>query len=257
MTNRDLDPSTDDRLFGSASAASASPEARPAPTRKTRRTVFLLHGILLNRWFLWPLARYLTARGHHVVNLSYPSTKRNIEDHASWLFSQLDQHRPADPRIEWRADFVTHSLGGLVVRRLLYAHSVPEAGRFLQIVPPNRGSSVVRELRGGRLYDALYGRRSGRQLGDDSESLETLLGPRPPVEMGILLGDAPPAPVRSGNLAGGGDGSVSWEESQFDDRVPTLTIPHPHTLILFKHETWRIVDQFLVDGVNGAWSRQD
>lgn len=220
----------------------------PAAPAGTRHTVFLLHGILLNRWFLWPLARHLRARGHEVINLSYPSTKRNIEEHAAWLFEELDRVREAGR--PWQIDFVTHSLGGLVVRRLLHAFDVPEARRFLQIVPPNQGSSVARSLRDGRLYPLLYGDRAGYQLGKTPDEMQDLVGPRPrQVEMAILVGAAPAPPLRANSAcADGGDGTVAWTESELDREVPILTVPYSHTQILFKAETWRIVSRFLEEG---------
>src|SRR2546425_10488426 len=128
---------------------------------RTERLVFILHGILLNRWFLAPMAAFLAARGFRVVNRSYPSTRRTIEQHAAALGRVVEEesHRLEEAGVPYEVNFVTHSLGGLVVRYLLTHADVPRARRAVLLVPPNNGSLKARRFRRTLLYRLLYGAR--------------------------------------------------------------------------------------------------
>lgn len=215
-----------------------------------RPIVLLLHGILLNRWFLWPLERFLRSRGHRTLNLSYPSTRRTIEEHARSIADRIEREveRESAPRLH----IVTHSLGGLVARRLLTHElpgrgTLPRAGRLVQLVPPNGGSAVARVWRGRRIYRALFGTGAGWQLGSDAEEIDRICGTPSEVEWGIVMGWAP-CGIRASILGGPHDGVVSHAEMRMDPSIPTTTVEMGHTPLLFFPETWRQVSAFIARG---------
>ncbi len=220
-------------------------ERRDRSERQDRdpRTVVLLHGILLNRWALWPLERFLRSRGHRTLNLSYPSTRHSIEELTHQIAGRIADDRSENP-ID-RIDLVTHSMGGLIARRLLTHEDLPAPGRLVQIVPPNRGSEVARRWRGRRLYRALYGTSAGWQLGEGPEEIDRICGIPEEIEWGIVMGEAA-VPIRPW-LPTPNDWVVSHAEMMIGSR-PAIRIEGTHTALLWFHEAWQQVAAFIETG---------
>lgn len=68
----------------------------------------------------------LTRSGYHVVNVSYPSRKFPIEILANDFLHKLIAEKI--PRDAAKIHFVTHSLGGIILRQYLSVHSVTKLG---------------------------------------------------------------------------------------------------------------------------------
>ncbi len=107
-----------------------------------RHAVLLLHGLIRARSSMKPMAEALHQAGYEVINATYPSTKKPIEDHAQQISRLLERLEDVDT-----LSCVTHSLGGIVMRTLLAMD--PETqhwrtrfkiGRLLMIFPPNQGA---------------------------------------------------------------------------------------------------------------------
>jgi triacylglycerol lipase len=214
------------------------------------RLVFLLHGILLNRWFLAPMAGYLRRRGFRVVNRSYPSTRRTIEEHAAALeeavVAETRPLREADR--PYQVNFVGHSLGGLVVRYLLSHRTLPGTHRFVLLAPPNNGSRKARRFGQTRLYRLVYGRRAGAQLASEPPGIFLECGIPAGVEMGILAGVGGTfftVPTRV--LSGQNDGVLTLEEVCLPG-VPWKAIHCGHTTIVLHRRAMEEVAHFLEHG---------
>ena len=217
---------------------------------RTERLVFILHGILLNRWFLAPMAAFLAARGFRVVNRSYPSTRRTIEQHAAALGRVVEEEsrRLEEAGVPYEVNFVTHSLGGLVVRYLLTHAGVPRARRAVLLVPPNNGSLKARRFRRTLLYRLVYGARAGAQLASEPPGIFAECGMPVGVEMGILAGVVGSSlAIPTSVLDGPSDGVVLLEEAALPG-VPLKTVHYGHTTIVFRRGAMREVAHFLEHG---------
>ncbi len=128
-------------------------------------TVLLLHGFMRSKANMIAFEQALKKKPYQVKNWSYPSRKKRIEQHADDLVLQLQslaQQSPGQP-----IHFVTHSMGGLIVRCALNHPNCPheaQIGKAVLIAPPNRGSSFACALHKYKTLRHILGENSGEQL---------------------------------------------------------------------------------------------
>ncbi len=200
--------------------------------------VILLHGLCRSPQSMARLEKRLSAEGYAVVNAGYPSRSAPIEQ----LAPETIDRALASPLIAGvtRIHFVTHSMGGLLVRQYLATHSLPQLGRVVMLGPPNQGSEIVDALGGLRLFRWING-PAGGQLGTRSDSLPNRLGPVD-FELGVIAGDRSINWINSQIIPGPDDGKVSVERTRVagmkDHRVMHVT--HP-----FLMRNRRVMDQTL------------
>jgi triacylglycerol lipase len=222
--------------------------AAPAADVSTRETVVLLHGMGRTKASMLPLARALEHDGYRVVNLSYPSRTMPLETLAGeWLPQQLrDSGAATAPRLH----FVTHSLGGILVRAWLRDQAVPaNLGRVVMLAPPNAGSEVTDKLNTFPPYRWATG-VNGRRLGTGADSLSRQLGdwPRGLAELGIIAGDRSLNPFLSACLRGPNDGKVTVAATHLAGEHGHVVVHHSHTWLGWRRDTLAQTKAFLRDG---------
>jgi triacylglycerol lipase len=220
--------------------ASSSPAAFPAPADSP--TVVLLHGLGRTGASMRPMQEALEGAGYRVVNLGYPSRRHPIgaltdSVHAALRGCCAD----AGP-----LHFVTHSLGGILVRAYAEDHGAGGIGRVVMLSPPNRGSEVVDRLDDLPVFEWILG-PAALQLGTDAAGVAVGLGP-PPFDVGIIMGDASLNPLFSWWLPGPDDGAVSVESARLDGADDFLVVPYTHTFIMRREDVITQVLAFLHDG---------
>lgn len=234
--------------LASCVAAGAPPMRDPVATApvvtmdETAETVVLLHGLGRTQRSMGALERALAAAGYEVVNLGYPSRHHTVRDLADTLAAELDAccSNPTAP-----LHFVTHSLGGILVRAYSEAHGPDRIGRVVMLSPPNQGSEVVDRLP-ERLLSLLVG-PAGLQLGTDSTSLAHNL-PAVDFELGIIAGDASINPLFSWWLPGEDDGTVTVASTRVEGAEDFLVVPYSHTWIMTRAPVIEQVLSFLETG---------
>ena len=207
------------------------------------RSLVLVHGLARTRRSMLPLAREGEARGYSVINHGYRSTRAAIDEHATALAEVVGAIADAGP-----IDFVTHSLGGIIVRAML---ADPERrprrlGRVVMISPPNRGSELVDVLGGFRLYQLAMGSPGGA-LGTSPASTPNRLGPAD-FDVGIITGDRALNPILARLIDGPSDGKVSVERARLEGMRDFLVVRRSHSFIMRAPEVIEAVFRFLVTG---------
>jgi hypothetical protein len=212
--------------------------------------VVLLHGLARTWRSMRFLDRRLTGEGFHTCNVAYPSRRYPVETLASDFV--LPAILTAFGEGSGPIHFVTHSLGGIIVRHLAASGAPITFGRVVMLAPPNRGSEVVDRLRHWWPFRAVNG-PAGSQLGTSADSLPNTLGPAP-FEVGIIAGSRSINLILSTMIEGVNDGKVSLERAKLEGMADFLVVPASHPFIMNNREA---IDQTVYFLRHGTFRRPD
>ena len=201
---------------------------------KTPECVILLHGLARTSESMHDMAEAISQAQYHTVNLDYPSQDDTIENLAMEFVPKGLQKctNLATKRIH----FVTHSMGGIVLRYYLSKKTIKKLGRVVMLSPPNQGSEVTDKLKDWDIY-RWYNGPAGQQLGTDDNSLVIKMGPvNYPV--GIITGNSHAFFDfwLADMIPGPGDGKVSVERAKITGMTDFIVLPYGHTFIMDKSE---------------------
>jgi len=206
--------------------------------------VVLLHGIGMRGYVMKRLETALIAQGYRVVNVSYPSREMPFEKIAGeYLPAQLQAN---DVACAPRLNFVTHSMGSLIVRKLIQDARPANLGRVVMIGPPNHGSAAADEARQSVLLSEFLGENLAR-LGTGENSIASTLGPAD-FEVGIIAGEVAINPLFGNVLAGKHDGAVTVESTKLEGMRDFIVVPYSHTVMLWRDEVIAQAIAFLREG---------
>lgn len=195
------------------------------------RVVILLHGIARTRRCMSRLESFLRDQGGYTTfNMEYASTRFPLKHHAAALTRVVENLAPEVTEI----NFVTHSMGGLVVRHFLADASDAEGGktpdprirRLVMIGPPNHGSQMARLLDRSPAFQWIWG-SSGRQMARWQEVQSCLATPQ--CEFGIVAGGTGKDRGRNPLLQGDDDLIVTIEETRLAGAHDFIMLPFRHS----------------------------
>lgn len=211
--------------------------------------VVLLHGLMRGPASMSKMQTELDEAGFIAVNIEYPSRDHSIEELADMAVPDgLVACREHDG-IE-RIHFVTHSLGGILVRQFLSTNDIPELGRVVMLGPPNQGSLAADEMVNVPGFDWLNG-PAGKQLGKGEESVPLKLGPAD-FELGIIAGNRTIDPITSAVLPNPDDGRVSVEDTKLEGMTDFVVVEHSHAFMMRMQRTIDLTIAFLKNGTFSA-----
>lgn len=206
--------------------------------------VILLHGLTRTSRSMAVMEKALTQEGYRVVNVNYPSRNKPVEElSASAIETGLVRCalKPGES-----VHFVTHSMGGILVRHYLAHHKIAALGKVVMLGPPNSGSEVVDRLKDVPAFDLING-PAGSQLGTGQKDIPAQLGPVT-YPVGIIAGTQSVNLVLSKFLPNPDDGKVSVERTKVQGMTDFIAIKATHPFIMRNKEAIRQTLKFLKMG---------
>ncbi len=209
---------------------------------KEEDTVVLLHGLARSSRSMLKMERALEADGYRVLNIGYPSREYTVEELARRVRRQI----VAEVSEESRLHFVTHSLGGIIVRWMQQEEPLPRVHRMVMLSPPNHGSEVVDTLGDWRLFRWVNG-PAGSQLGTGEDGIAARLG-APDFEVGVITGDRSINWILSRYLPGKDDGKVSVASARLEAMRDFRVVHTAHPFIMKNRRVISATRHFLAEG---------
>ncbi|NNF39942.1 MAG: alpha/beta fold hydrolase [Woeseiaceae bacterium] len=229
---------------GLATSCASAPRTQLVSIAESTECVVLLHGLNRSWRAMRPMADALQGAGYTTANVDYPSQAGPIEELAPLAVGAgvAECRRAGAERIH----FVTHSIGGILLR---YEHErapIADLGRVVMLGPPNQGSEVV-DIAQDWPGISVFGGAAGLQLGTDENSMPAQLGPVN-FELGVIAGTGTINPLMSAMLPDADDGKVSVAATQVDGMDDFLVVGSSHRYITRGNVVFRNTESFLKTG---------
>jgi len=233
-------------ICGYAPLLVAASEVPPKPC------VVLLHGLGRTSDSMNDMAAALNKAGYRTFNIDYESRDFPIETLAGQIMPAVEKRCKAAQCTT--IHFVTHSMGGIVLRYYLSRYAIDGLGRVVMLSPPNQGSEVADALQDNWFYEWFNG-PAGRQLVTGPEGITATLGPVT-YPVGIITGNTHTIwDARfSAMIPGDDDGKVSVERAKVAGMTDFLVVPHNHTFIMTQED---VIDQTIHFLRLGKFKRDD
>ena len=143
-------------------------------------------------------------------------------------------------------NFVTHSMGGILVRYYLKDNALPNLKNTVMLAPPNAGSEIVDALGGWHIFRWING-PAGTQLGTAKGNLPSSLG-AVTYSVGVIAGSYSYNPLLSQIIPGADDGKVAVSKTRVAGMSDHIVLPVSHPFIMNNSEVIKQTLYFLDNG---------
>lgn len=212
---------------------------------RSKECVVLLHGMARTERSMVPMEKALTAAGYAVANVGYPSREHPIALLAPLAVeegvAECRRLRPDGP-----IHFVTHSLGGILLRYYTNEQRLDDLGRVVMLGPPNNGSAAADKWRLLPGFDFING-PAGSELGKGDDSVPLKLG-APTFEFAVIAGDRSIDPVTYVMLDKPNDGRVTVDDTKLDGMSDFRQVHASHAFMMRDREVIELTLAFLANG---------
>lgn len=198
--------------------------------------VILLHGLARTNVSMLAMEKAISHAGYRAINYHYPSRQFSIAELAELAVSETLAQCAGATRIH----FVTHSMGGILVRQYLSQHKIEKLGHVVMLGPPNHGSELVDLLADLPGFKTVNG-PAGMQLGTGAMSVPNSLGPVD-YSLGVIAGTQTINLILSTMLPKPNDGKVSVESTKVEGMTDHIELPATHPFMMWNPD---VIDQVL------------
>lgn len=204
--------------------------------------VVLLHGLARTGNSMKKIETRLSNQGYSVLNIDYPSRKHQIPELAKMVRKEVVSKTAKTEKVH----FVTHSMGGIVLRYIQKHYPLPNLGRAVMLSPPNHGSELVDLLGSLWIFEFING-PAGKQLGTGESDICRSLG-RVDFELGVITGNKSINWINSFIIPGEDDGKVSIESAKVEGMADFLVVHRSHPFIMNNKEVINQCLHFIKNG---------
>jgi len=186
------------------------------------------------------IQKALEEEGYEVINHDYPSNKANVQTLAL-------EEIPKVLSLCYNASFIhfiTHSMGGILLRAYLDEHEIENLGHVVMLGPPNQGSQIVDKIGKFPGFTLLNGpagldlstKGIAQEFKPIDFSLGVIAGTRTIDILGYLMLPRP------------NDGKVSVESTKIKGMKDHLTMKVTHTFMMQNADVIKQSIHFLKEG---------
>jgi hypothetical protein len=207
------------------------------------RLAVLVHGLGRSHRSLASLEARLVHEGYEVLAFEYASTRAPIHAHAAALAGVLEGLPEA-----YEVSFVTHSLGGIVLRELTRDAAAPwrarhTLGRAVTLAAPHGGAEIAARTGRSGLARLVMG-PAFCSLGDGTAAAL----PEPDLEFGTVVAVRGDGHGWNPWVAGDDDGLVAASEASLEGARDSLIVDVAHTFVMDDESVHDAVVRFLESG---------
>jgi uncharacterized alpha/beta hydrolase family protein len=207
--------------------------------------VYLVHGYGSFPIAMSSIENDLKKEKFHTCNFGYNSISKDIDSCSKLLYLKIKSN-PVDT-----VCFVTHSMGGLVVRGLLnYARAdsaFPKIARIVMLAPPNHGAQIADFFSSTSVLKWVLG-PNVEHMRTDSNSFASKLPVPQNSELGIILGARFDGTGYNPFIKGDNDGFLTAEKARLGTEKETITVPEAHIFMPQNRTIRKYIVHFLLYG---------
>lgn len=237
-------------LFADSSVIS-TPPSQITGIRKTdqqKESVVCVHAFLRSYQSLKTIGHKLE-KEYDVFIWNYETRKFTLEQHADHLIRLLKKIAELKPGVP--INFVTHSIGGVIVRVALARPDCPEEakhGKAILMAPPNAGSTLARRYCRVLIVRWVFGGKLGRQLLTYSPQKMLNIAKMPDSVDVLILSGNKSSKFLPFKMDKENDGKVCTAETCLNTPHTLYVINANHTYIITDKKSLFIMEAFLKQG---------
>lgn len=204
--------------------------------------VLLVHGLWNSPVSMVKIGNRLMNENYNVINVGYPSTEREVKAISrGYLKEVIKKNCPNKTK---KIHFVTHSMGGIIVRDYINdSENISRFGKVIMLAPPNNGSEIIDNVKGIKVIEKILG-PAGMALGTGEKDIPKTLG-EAKVPTGVVIGTGKLFPFLSLFVDEENDGCVTIESAKLEGMKDFKVEKSSHTMITFDDQVIEYVVNFL------------